>query len=771
MKKGIAHFFVISACLAFLSLQVESFWPFFLLLIVWLTYLYYFKQLSFSLYIALLASFFFFIAYIPQIPQTSPTSVESTTSTVSTIQGKIVSPIREGTNFFSFDFLLEDKDKKIRVYYFYDEEDKNEAISFPYTYGDRCRVEGKWEEVEGARNPFQFDYRRYFHEQGLSGQFVLENRESLQCAGQTSFLGKVYRLRDQWLHASQKGLQDDLWPWQQALLFGERRALEDETTELFARWGLSHLLAISGLHVGILMGFVYILSLRFFSFTKEQAQVLLLSFLPIYALFAGGQPSVLRATLMACLVLLLGFFRQRLMMTDIISLSFLFLIFIDPHMIYHIGFQFSFLVTYALVLSAKWFRQTSSKLWLLFKISFVSQMVIVPLQMYHFYHFQPLSILLNVVVVPYFSFFVMPLIVSTLSFPLLPLRIQNFLQGVFQKVHGSFLELLQYIDTKIQVIFLSGDVSLGMGVFYYILFFGMMVALEKKQKKAAFMYGIGITLWLNFLVFAPYFSDEGRVTMLDIGQGDAFVIELPYRQGVFLIDAGAKFHFSDQEPTDSIYRKILLPYLQGRGIREIDAIFVSHAHLDHHGSLRYILEDFPVKRIYISEFHEAEDPELQAWVKNKEVQIEQVEYGEVIEEEGISFTVLSPEQDYGDVNDNSLVLYTRFGQSSWLFTGDLTEKVEKIIAKKAGSLSVDVLKVAHHGSNSSSSEEFLEGIQPKYAWISVGRNNRYGHPSKEVLERLELGGVEVFRTDEMGAVQYIFTENKGRFHAFLEKVK
>lgn len=252
---------------------------------------------------------------------------------------------------------------------------------------------------------------------------------------------------------------------------------------------------------------------------------------------------------------------------------------------------------------------------------------------------------------------------------------------------------------------------------------------------------------------------------------DAFVIELPYRRGVFLIDAGASFNFENFEPNATVYNRVLRPYLMGRGIQSIDTIFVSHPHLDHHGSVRYLLEEFKVGEIVLDPFYPLDEQELLHWYQKSDVQIKLAKVNEAIVRKGHSFFVLSPHRDRKDANDNSLVLLSKIGQKNWLFTGDISKSIEKEIVKKYPSLSVDFLKVAHHGSKTSTAPELIEAIRPRYAFIPVGVNNRYDHPAEEVIDLLAEYEVKVYRADHHGAVQYKYREGKSTIVPFVEENK
>src|SRR5699024_8151850 len=249
---------------------------------------------------------------------------------------------------------------------------------------------------------------------------------------------------------------------------------------------LSHILAISGLHVGLVVGLIYLSLVKFGITTKEKAQFIIILFLPFYALLAGGAPSVWRASLMGLSFLILSKFQIKYPPTDIISIIFISLVAFDPYIIYHVGFQFSFLVTFGLLLSSKWLSQTNSSFWQIMKISFVSQMMIIPLQLHYFYFFQPLSILINTIVVPYFSIFVIPFMFILLILSATLPKIALVFDSIFVPLHTFFIELLVYFDKIFNQPWIIGLPSLGISFFYYILFFLFMKILEGKEKKKSF---------------------------------------------------------------------------------------------------------------------------------------------------------------------------------------------------------------------------------------------------------------------------------------------
>src|SRR5699024_3177421 len=226
-----------------------------------------------------------------------------------------------------------------------------------------------------------------------------------------------------------------------------------------------------------------------------------------------------------------------------------------------------------LLLSKDWLQQSSSRTWQALKISFIAQMIILPLQVTYFYTFHPLSIILNVIVVPYFSLFVIPfMFILTITAPLSSLFTTG-LDMLFVKIHHVFLFLLEIADDYLYFPLSIGSITKMEALLYFLLLILFMRRLEMKRRLSSLIFGVAAVFLLISVTLKPYMDPYGSVTMLDIGQGDAFIVELPYRRGIFMYDAGAKVTFGDDGISDENYERVIKPYLLSRGITAIDAIF------------------------------------------------------------------------------------------------------------------------------------------------------------------------------------------------------
>lgn len=264
---------------------------------------------------------------------------------------------------------------------------------------------------------------------------------------------------------------------------------------------------------------------------------------------------------------------------------------------------------------------------------------------------------------------------------------------------------------------------------------------------------------MTALLVRPYLNPFGKITMLDIGQADALVVQLPHKKGVILYDVGGSFTNDFSSSSDRLYQQVIKPYLFYEGISKIDAIIISHEDHDHIGSLAYLIEDFTVDHLITSQYFQWPDG-LKEKLDYYQVEHQMITSRQSFDIAGQTFVSLGPTKDWLDRNDNSLVLYTTFANKPWLLTGDISENVEVDLIHQYPNLEIDILSVAHHGSSTSSGLLFLDALNVKTALISAGRNNRFQHPHDEVIERLLDLDVEIYRTDHHGAVQFIYHEQQ-----------
>lgn len=755
--RGYWHFPALAALSSFLAIIIDSEMviAFFLL---WLGIMLYRGRMPIIPMILSVISCTFFYFFIPDLDSLSvPQSFEGTDTILS---GRISGPVSNSPKRLEFVFKEDNTNTRYQAVYFKDDNEYPGSLK----YGATCTISGLKELPATARNPGQFDFRKYLLSKGIPYQLIISSLDDVTCYG-SSPLDNLYKLRSKLISYITENVSLTTAAWMNALVLGDDSQLDEETITLFQRWNLSHILAISGLHIGLIVGLVYFLLVKLTICTKEKAQLIIICFLPLYAFLAGGEPSVWRASAMVVLFLMISRAKLTFSVTDVLSVVFISLIIFNKFIVYSVGFQLSFLVTFGLLLSSQWLLQNNSAVWTILKISFVAQMLILPLQVQYFSTFHPLSILINLLIVPYFSIIVIPFLFVLMLLSPLQFFIP-FMDGLFSSIHPIIIGFISKIDQVAYYPFVIGGFSWLESVIYYLGYLGFMHNLQLAKIKQAFRYGCCLTLLIIIIASKPYLSPVGKVTMLDIGQGDAIVIELPYRKGVIMIDAGARMSFGDQQPTDTVYNQIIKPFLYEEGIRKIDTVFISHADTDHMGSVSFLVQEMNVESIIVSDYYEF-DQEMIKVLESSDTRVERIASEDVVTVGGQSFQVLSPDSDHKSTNENSLVLYSLIGGHSWLFTGDIGKETEKDIISGYPDVKANVLKVAHHGSKSSSDPLFLQQTQPQIAMISAGVNNSYGHPHAEVMAALEKKEIIILQTNKNGAIQYIYEDSKGTFMTYL----
>ncbi|WP_167506125.1 DNA internalization-related competence protein ComEC/Rec2 [Halobacillus faecis] len=728
-------------------LSIQQGFPFYVVGIVFVFWLFSFRRNLLFLFFLLL---FGIGGYFHLSLDSSPFSPQSLDDDA--VEGEIVSDVTESTH--AFTVVLEGDAGKMLIRYV--KEKPNDPPPESLKHGALCKVKGEVKPFDSARNPGQFDYRAHMAGKGIYVQILLQDEAFLQCQGE-SWISHLYDTREQLKMSVKERVHPTTYVWMEALIFGDTRLIDSSTIEWFREFNLSHILAISGLHVGLTLGGTYFLLYRTGIATKKQSKLFLLALLPFYMFISGGAPSVMRAGLMGVLLISTASFQKKIPIIDLLSFTCFFLLISSPSYFYHLGFQFSFLVTFSLLLTTPVLKQYESKWMQSAIIGLVSQLSLLALQVHYFYEFQPFSLWINMIAVPYFSFFVIPLLMAIFLLSFLLPSLCTFLSDAFSIIHEFVVSFLITQSDPFDYPWVIGELP-SIYIFLYTAFFViMMKKWERKEKGKAFLASLAVVFVFVYYSLIPYFTKEGVVTMLDVGQGDSFVIELPQRNGVIMIDAAGPPVFSTNKEKTAI--EVILPFLKSRGIQQIDALFITHEDSDHSGSVPFILDEMSVGRIYVSPFHSEEYG----------VGIEKVSSGQSIWIGGYEFHVVHPVEgeDQGDPNDNSLVLNSLLGGKWWFFTGDISAPIEKDIVKRKLSLQTDVLKVAHHGSHTSTSEELLNGLQPKIGLISAGVDNRYGHPHEEVVERLSEHGVILLQTNRHGSVQYIFSGQSGTFSTFI----
>lgn len=636
--------------------------------------------------------------------------------------------------------------------------------------GVSCVFKGERKEPQTARNFHGFNYRDYLYKQNI--HFIFDVTYISECHKTSlSLMQWILLLRQQAISKVTEMFPEQSGAFMNALLFGDRQQMTFEVEEQYQQFGLVHLLAISGSHIVLLMVIVYFVLLRS-GVTREVATVCLIVCIPLYMILAGASPSVIRASITGVLLLIAFMCSIRLSSLDALSVTAICMLIYDPYLVFNIGFQFSFVGSFALILSASiLLGRSNGVIRNSIYISIISQLVSTPILLYHFGYFSPYSIFLNLLYVPFLSIIVLPCsIIILMCMPIIPFLAKG-LANVLSIGLSISNDFLSYCESLLFTRLIFGQTPILLVAVYCVIIVSILIVWERRMSKRIMFIVVGVFLFVCTCHYVyPYFRESGSVTFIDVGQGDAILIRLPYDKGVYLIDTGGTLQLNKEEwqrkkHEFSVGHDILVPFLQKEGIKTIDKLIVTHGDADHIGAALDLLSSITVKEVVFGQ--KEQDAVLEKVLKKKalekRVNISKVKEGESWSVNGAEFVVLAPNGKESNENDSSIVIWAKCGGVTWLFTGDLEEGGESRLVSKYPTLRADVLKVAHHGSKTSSISAFLNLIQPSIAIISVGERNRYGHPHKEIIERFEKMDIEIWRTDKQGAISYVFKGENGTF--------
>ncbi|MBD1382079.1 DNA internalization-related competence protein ComEC/Rec2 [Metabacillus arenae] len=632
-----------------------------------------------------------------------------------TFQGRIIEqPVIDGHLFRTV--IETDQNEKLAAIYSISSEKEQIALKNLLT-GSICSFQADLTTPKHETNPLAFDYHDYLYQQSIHWTAKINQLEG--CQQDHDILSKIKQIRQQGLRFIEKYFPEESAGIVQALLYGERSLIDTEVEGVYQELGLIHLLAVSGLHVGILVGGLYYLFIRC-GVSHEKTQLILIILLPVYAVLTGGEPSVLRSVLMAGLFLLSKRLKLRVSVLDVISLTCICLLLVNPYYLFHIGFQLSYLCSISIIASAGILQKQTNSWKQLFTVSAIAQVSSLPIILYHFYKISILSLPLNIIFVPFYTVIVLPssiiVTVFTYFFPTIGSSIIFF----FNKMLAISHEAVQFAAELPFGIVVTGQPPTIIILVIVLFSCWIFISLEKEHPFRAAIWPLaGLIGSLCITMVTPIFDPSGEVTMLDVGQGDSLFIEAPFRQGVYLIDTGGKIEFQEEKweerrKTKPLSKTTIIPFLHSKGITSIDKLFLTHGDLDHAGEAVNMMDFVKIKELVIPiGFNRGSfETEILTKAKQEGVKITEVQAGSVIKGDQVSFFVVSPSKLTESKNDDSIVLYTKIGGLRWLFTGDLEKNGEEEIMRRFPDLRADVLKVGHHGSRGSTSKEFVQQLRP-----------------------------------------------------------
>ena len=632
----------------------------------------------------------------------------------STFEGNILSIKKYDTK---TTFIIKEKNKteKILVNY-YETIDK-------INLGDKVKIKGTLKLPSKNTVPNLFNYRKYLNNNNI--YYILTASEITKIKNNTKILTHYKNKLQKYINRKKAHTYLNIF------ILSNKNDLDKEVLNSYQVNGLSHLFSISGMHITLLLGTILKL-LDKVSYNRYYKYILLIIILIIYIYLTDFTPSILRSGIMFILLTLNKLFNFKIKTKNIIMLTFIIIVLINPYYIYNLGFQLSYLISFYLIIFAHIINKHKNYFKKLFITSLISFLVSFPIIISNYYQVNLLSILINLLFVPIISYIVLPLAFITLILPTDSLLIltMDILEGISLSLTNINYLLLELPKPSI----------------YLIIIYYAIITLLLINKKC--FISLLTTIFIHKI--SINFNPNMEILFLDVSQGDSILLHYPHNKYNILIDTGGNYNYE-------ISKNIIIPYLKSKGINKIDYLILTHGDYDHMGESINLIENFKVEKVIFNcgEFNDLEKELIKVLEKKK------IKYYSCIKELNIDNSKLYflQTKEYDNENDNSNVIYTKLSGYKFMFMGDASSiTTEKEILNKYNLPDIDVLKVGHHGSRTSSSKDFINEINPKYSIISVGKNNRYGHPNKEVLNNLE--NSKIYRTDQDGSIMFKIKNNK-----------
>ena len=630
------------------------------------------------------------------------------------------------------------------------------------TLADRIIFRATVYPLEEPRNPSQFDYKNYLASIGIYTQVGIRQISSINHQQKPYLSWNFYRQHV--LDAINNNFSIQIAPLAKALLIGHKNELGREDKIAFSRAGLSHIMAVSGLHVGFILAPFWILIPLFWTFRygKQLGLALLIGFLLFYAGLTGFSASVTRASLVGGLLAYGKLFHKVRDSKNLTAVAALIILIINPGELFTIGFQLSFAAVYAILLTApvisrqlpawiqyRWYGQPL----MVVVISFIVQLGLFPLLAYHFGEFSVVGPLANAFVVPILGLavplalillpfgMVFPSIAQTLNIP-----IEYFLQALDWFVDMAANWPWSWMQVHIESL-------LFFAIWTTAIFLIAALPIPKMRWKVLAVLLMLLCVNQGKKIIHKLQPAQLEVTVFDVGQGDAALISTPNDKH-FLVDAGR------WQPDYNSAKYVIIPHLKEEGINKLNAVFLSHPHADHIGGMIELINTVPIDTIYNSgaEYDSKLFQNYQQTAIANRVPVKSLTAGDqVAVDPAIRIFVYGPDDQNrsSNVNNHSLILEVIYGETEFLFTGDSERSQEQQLISNYPSLTdTDFLKVPHHGSKTSSTTPLLQSTTAQMGVVSLGKSNQFRHPHPAAVERLRNHIQNLQFTSLQGAIHY-----------------
>lgn len=619
------------------------------------------------------------------------------------------------------------KEKVLVNYYF---KDVKEIKNINYKLGDYLYIKGKFKYPSNNTNFNLFNYNKYLKSKKIYFIFTAtdiikkDSTNKINYKIKNIIINRIKKINNNYLYT---------------FILGNTFYLDSDIKLSYRNNGISHLFAISGMHITFLSTFLLKILEKILK-NKYIINIIVFSFLIFYMFLTNFSPSVIRATLLFISLSINSLFKLKLKPIICVLLILDIMLLYNPYYIYNIGFLLSFVVSISLIVFGKIINNYKNYFVKIFVVSLISFLISIPIMINNNNEINLLSPIINVIFVPYISLIMFPISLIAFLIPLL-----NPILEYIIKI-GEFTSI--FID-KIGFKIILKEMNIILFIPYYLLI--IYVISKLKDRKYTYLLLILITLVIHSNI--NYLNKYPIITMIDVGQGDSILVELPYNKGNILIDTGGIVNYNNNT-NYSIADSIIIPYLKSIGIKRLDYLVLTHGDYDHMGEAISLVNNFKVNYILMNSGNN--NYLEKKLIKNTNVKYKNIsKYDLKIDKYLFKFI---NDKNIKNENEDSLITYTKLNNFNILFMGDAGEISEKYILDTYNIKNMDILKVGHHGSKNSSKDFFIKNIKPKYALISSGKNNRFNHPNKEVINILNKYNTKYFITSINGMIRLVLKD-------------
>ena len=586
--------------------------------------------------------------------------------------------------------------------------------------GDKVLVKGDFSLPKKSTIPNNFDYQKYLYNNHIF--YLIYGKEIVLVKKNTNL---IYLVKSYIINRSNSYKNKG---YIEAFIIGDKTSLNNY--EIYQSNGISHLFSISGMHISLLSLVLYKLLDKFKY--KDLIVIILLLF---YVTLTNLSASIIRTIIFFIMLKLNKKLDLDISTKNILILTICLIIIYNPLIIYDIGFLYSSIVTLGLIVCNKYYKK--NYFYNLIITSLVALFFSLPITLYYNYELNLLSIINNLLNVPLVTFIIYPLSVLTFIFKFL------------EPIYNLFITILEYLNSITNLLSINLIIPKVNIIFYIIYYLFLYFYIKSNNKK----YIIIACLYLLSFKLKPLIDINNYVYYLDVGQGDSSLII--YQNKVIMIDTGGVINYNVSSGS--------IKLLKSLGYSHIDYLILTHGDYDHVGDSVYLINNYNIKNVLFNcgSFNELEKNIINLLIDKN------INYYSCLKELKFNNNKLMflNTINYDNENNNSSVVYFNINNYKFLFMADAGIRRESDILNKYNLTNIDILKVGHHGSDTSSSKEFISVIKPKYSVISVGKNNRYGHPNKNVLDNLT--DSKIYRTDTDGSIIVKVRKNKMEIKKYL----